>query len=82
MQTGAYSVKANAVALAARLKSAGFDTHIVQNDNLYKVQVGAYSVKTNADEMAKKLEEMGFNTYITTKSGIPVVANESKEPPK
>lgn len=82
VQTGAYSVKANAVALAARLKSAGFDTHIVQNDNLYKVQVGAYSVKTNADEMAKKLKSAGFNTYITTKSGIAVATDAPEEPPK
>lgn len=82
VQTGAYSVKANAVALAAKLKSAGFDTYIVQNDGLYKVQVGAYIVKANADEMAKKLEEMGFNTYITTKSGIAVATDAPEEPPK
>lgn len=72
VQTGAYSVKSNAVALAAKLKSAGFDTYIVQNDGLYKVQVGAYSVKANADEMAKKLEAAGFDTYITTKGGVAV----------
>ncbi len=82
VQTGAYGAKANAVALAARLKSAGFDTHIVQNDNLYKVQVGAYSVKANADEMAKKLKSAGFNTYITTKSGIAVATDAPEEPPK
>lgn len=74
VQTGAYGIKANAVALAATLKSAGFDTYIVQNDGLYKVQVGAYSVKANADEMAKKLEAAGFDTYITTKGGVAVTA--------
>lgn len=74
VQTGAFSKKANATALAEKLKKAGFDTYIVQSGNLYKVQVGAYSVKANADSMAKKLKAAGFDTYITTESGIAVAA--------
>ena len=74
VQTGAFSKKANATALADKLKKAGFDTYIVQSGNLYKVQVGAYSVKANADAMAKKLKAAGFDTYITTKGGTAVAA--------
>ena len=74
VQTGAFSKKANATALADKLKKAGFDTYIVQSGSLYKVQVGAYSVKANADAMAKKLKAAGFDTYITTKSGTAVAA--------
>lgn len=74
VQTGAFSKKANATALAEKLKKAGFDTYIVQSGNLYKVQVGAYSVKANADSMAKKLKAAGFDTYITTESGTAVTA--------
>ena len=74
VQTGAFSKKANATALAEKLKKAGFDTYIVQSGSLYKVQVGAYSVKANADAMAKKLKAAGFDTYITTKSGTAVAA--------
>jgi cell division protein FtsN len=63
VQTGAFSVKSNADALAAKLKAKGFDTYMVKvNGNLYKVQVGAFSVKTNADAMAAKLKDAkGFD---------------------
>lgn len=69
VQTGAFSVKANADKLAAELKGKGFDTYIVQVDGLYKVQVGAYSVRANADAMAAKLTAAGYKNFITTKSG-------------
>ncbi len=72
VQTGAFTKKANADALAAKLKAAGFDTYIVKSGNYYKVQVGAYSVKANASAMAAKLKAAGFDTYITTKSGTAV----------
>lgn len=72
VQTGAFSKKSNATALADKLKAAGFDTYIVQSGNLYKVQVGAYSVKANADAMAAKLKAAGYDTFITTKSGTAV----------
>ena len=65
VQTGAFSKKANAGALAAELKSAGFDTYIVQSGKLYKVQVGAYGKKSNAESMASRLKAAGYDTYIT-----------------
>lgn len=61
VQTGAFSVKANAEALAAKLKGKGFDTYIVQAGGLYKVQVGAYSVRANADAVAAKLTAAGYD---------------------
>ncbi|WP_319637133.1 SPOR domain-containing protein [[Ruminococcus] torques] len=69
MQTGAFSKRSNADAWAAKLKVAGFDTYIVQMDNLYKVQVGAYSQKSNAENMMAKLKAAGYDAFITTKSG-------------
>lgn len=66
VQTGAFKVKTNAVALEAKLKAAGFDTYIVQVGGYYKVQVGAYGVKTNADAMMKKLKAAGYDAFITT----------------
>lgn len=74
VQTGAFTKKANATALAEKLKKAGFDTYIVQSGKYYKVQVGAYSVKANASAMADKLKKAGFDTYITTKGGTAVAA--------
>ena len=75
VQTGAFSKKDNATALAEKLKKAGFDTYIVQSGNLYKVQVGAYAAKTNAEAMAAKLKAAGYDTYITTASSTAVSAD-------
>lgn len=69
VQTGAFTVKANADTLAAKLKSKGFDTYIVQLGGYYKVQVGAYSVKANAEAMMTKLKAAGYDAFITTNSG-------------
>lgn len=79
VQTGAFSKKDNATALASKLKAAGFDTYIVQSGGLYKVQVGAYSVKANAAAMAAKLKAAGYDTYITTKSGTAVSAGTTQK---
>lgn len=78
VQTGAFSKKANAEAMLAKVKAAGFDTYMVKVDNLYKIQVGAFSKKSNADAMAAKLKAAGFDTYITTKSGTAVTTSSKK----
>lgn len=65
VQTGAFSKKANADALAAELKAKGFDTYIVQVGGLYKVQVGAYKVKANATAMLAKIKAAGYDAFIT-----------------
>ena len=79
VQTGAFSSKANADALLAKVKAKGFDTYMIQDGGLYKVQVGAYSNKTNADAQAAKLKAAGFDTYITTKSGTAVTSGVTKK---
>lgn len=79
VQTGAYSVKANADAQLAKVKAAGFDTYMVQVDGLYKVQVGAYKVKANAEAQMAKLKAAGFDAFITTKSGTAATAKPTKK---
>lgn len=79
VQTGAFSVKSNADALAAKLKAKGFDTYMVKVGNLYKVQVGAFGVKANADAIMQKLKAAGFDAFITTESGT-AVAIEAPKP--
>src|SRR5690606_2013845 len=64
VQIGAYSVKANADAQAAKAKRAGYSPYIAREGGLYKVQIGAYSVKANADKMASELKRKGLNVYI------------------
>lgn len=82
VQTGAFSNKANADAMLAKVKAAGFDTYMVQVDGLYKIQVGAYSKRANAIAMANKLGAAGFDTYITTKSGKAVASTPAPAPAK
>jgi hypothetical protein len=65
VQTGSFSVRANAVALQNKLKAAGFDSIIKNIDGLYKVQIGAYSKKVNATIMLVKVKLKGFNAFIT-----------------
>jgi len=77
VQTGAYSVKANADAQYHKVKAAGFDVIMKQSGNLYRVQVGAYSQKANADAMAAKLKAAGFDTYTTTSGGTQVAVGST-----
>lgn len=80
VQTGAFTVKANAVALQNKLKAAGFDTYIVQVGKYYKVQVGAYSVKANADAMLKKLKAAGYtDAFITSNTSNASSSSEIKK---
>ncbi len=65
VQAGAFSSKENAENLAKDLESDGFDTYIVEIDDLYKVQVGAFSDVDNAENLANKLENKGYNTFIS-----------------
>lgn len=71
VQCGAFAQKANADALAAKLKAAKYETYIVKVDNLYKVQMGAFSIKANADKLAAELKVKGFEAFVTTKAGTP-----------
>lgn len=80
VQTGAFSVKANADALAAKLKTKGFETYMVKVGSLYKVQVGAFGVKANADAMMAKLKAAGFDAFITTESGTAVAIGTVTQP--
>lgn len=72
VQCGAFGVKGNADALAAKLKAAGYATYMVKVGTLYKVQVGAFGVKANATKLAAELKAKGFDTFITTEAGTPV----------
>ena len=65
VQTGAYTIQKNAVALQEKIQKAGFSAIIKKVGLLYKVQVGAYSQKANADAMLAKLKAKGFNGFIT-----------------
>lgn len=65
IQCGAFSVKANALALQIKLKQAGFNTTIKQVDNLYKVQLGAFKNKSNAEMFLDTVKSKGFDAFLT-----------------
>lgn len=67
VQVGAFARIANANAMLARVKAAGFNACLVQEKNLYKVQVGAFSVIGNAEKMKRKLEVAGFKAVVVAK---------------
>lgn len=68
VQTGAFSKRANAERLMAKLEDQGFEVFITTVDNdgklLYRVQVGAYSVKSNAEAMQRRLQAAGFEAIL------------------
>lgn len=81
VQTGSFSVKANADAQVAKLKAKGYNAIIVKADKLYKVQVGAFANKANATSYMEKLKKDGFNAFITSTSNASGTTT-TPEPPK
>lgn len=79
VQTGAFSKKANADALVAKLKAAGFETYMVQSSGMYKVQVGAFSKRENANATMRKLKAAGFEAFVTTQGGTAVSSSMVKK---
>ncbi len=74
VQTGAFSIRANAEKLQAAVKAAGFDTYLIQDGAFYKVQIGAFAKRENAEMQAVKVRAAGYDTFITTKTGAGVSA--------
>lgn len=73
VQVGAYSVKANADNMLAKVKKLNDDkgygyenAYVRLIDGLYKVQVGAYSVYANAQRVVEDLKSKGMNAFIAT----------------
>lgn len=63
-QVGAYKVKKNADAMAAKLQKDGFKTLVTKVGYLYKVQTGAYKDKKNADAEVTKLKAKKYTVYL------------------
>ena len=67
VQTGAFTMKANAESLLKRLEDNGFSAFITSVDLgrlSYSVQVGAFTVKANAEALREKLHTKGFDAVI------------------
>lgn len=77
VQTGAFSVKQNAIDLTNALKSKGFSAYVVPVASIYRVQVGAFSMKQYAEATLAKLEVAGYKGFIvmTANTNSPTVFN-------
>lgn len=65
VQTGAYKVKSNADAQLKKIKAAGFDAIIINENGMYKIQSGAYGIKVNAERQLARLRAAGFDAFIS-----------------
>lgn len=78
VQSGAFSVKENAIARYNALKKLDFDVCMVKSGGLYKVQVGAYKSHDNAQRMLEKVDAAGFDACLTTEGGTAVTVEGEK----
>ncbi|WP_078392322.1 N-acetylmuramoyl-L-alanine amidase [Shouchella patagoniensis] len=66
VQAGAFSSRANAEALQARLRADGYEALITESGGLFRVQVGAFSVRANAVALVNELQSKGYEATIVT----------------
>lgn len=64
VQIGAYKEKANAESMLKKLRGAGFDAIIVNQNGYMKVQCGAFESQNNAKKLMHDLEKHGFKDPI------------------
>lgn len=64
VQSGSFSVKANADKLVSRLRKVGFDGILKQDGDQYKVQCGVFSIRENAEKLVKQLKAAGFAAVV------------------
>lgn len=65
VQTGTYKIKSNADAQLRKIKTAGFDAIIINENGMYKIQSGAYGIKVNAERQVARVRTAGFNAFIS-----------------
>jgi len=63
VQAGVFSQLANAEALVAKLREAGFEA-MITNGPPYRVQTGAFANEQNAQRYAAQLREKGFEAAV------------------
>lgn len=60
IQLGKFKHEENARVCEKVFKARGYDTRIVQQGDLFKVQTGEFREKKNAFDMLKRLKEKGY----------------------
>ncbi len=66
LQVAAYSTKADAEQLAAKLDGRGLDARVVGSTKPFRVHVGRYATRAEASAAAKELKSRKIDAFITT----------------
>ncbi len=64
VQAGFFHIKSNALNLAKKIESNGFDTYVKKLSQGWRVQVGAFISKTRALNRMNALKQKGFTAII------------------
>ena len=67
VQTGLFRNKANADAMAARLRQMGYSVAIEMFNDLYAVKVGEYDDLEDATKLEQELRRKGYDTLIVSR---------------
>lgn len=71
VQTGAFKLKENALAMETELKTNGFSTYVREEDGIYRVQCGAFLSEVNAKSLLDKLVKAGYEDAFIRKDETP-----------
>lgn len=67
VQTGLFRNKANAEAMATKLRNMGYPVSVETTGEFYAVKVGEYDDLEDATELEQKLRRMGYDTLIVSR---------------
>lgn len=79
VQTGAFKIKDNALAMENELKSKGFATYVREDDGIFRVQCGAFTIKENAEALLDKLQKAGYSDAFINKDGNGPISDPADE---
>jgi len=66
VQVAAYETRADAEALAKRLRERGLASRVYGTANPFRVRIGRYASRTDAQKLLEQLRKQGMNGFVTT----------------
>lgn len=66
VQVAAYETRADAEALAKRLRERGLASRVYGTANPFRVRIGRYASRTDAQKLLDQLRKQGMNGFVTT----------------
>lgn len=69
LQAGAYREKANALAMADRLRRVGEDARVEESGAWHRVRIGSFRSRDEAEDARKRLQRRGFSAVVVGEHG-------------